>query len=144
MPGFRGGVFASCVLCLVCLRLPLPYLSIGDLSMRRSCHTVPFSRPSLSFFPVSIPTPPSPSFLARALRAFSVCLFWRSLLPPLVRCTFLCFFGFFPNLFFHQFLFCVAVATPCPSPLFFLSYDRTTCRPSGRICKLTIHSPHTV
>ena len=60
MPGFRGGVFASCVLYLFCLRLPLPYLSIGDLSMRCSYHTVPFSRPSLSFFPVSIPTPPIP------------------------------------------------------------------------------------
>ena len=41
MPGFRGGVFASCVLYLFRLRLPLSYLSIG-LFMRRSCHTMPF------------------------------------------------------------------------------------------------------
>ena len=49
MPGFRGGVFASCVLYLFCLRLPLPYLSIGDLIKRRSCHSFPVSIPSSSF-----------------------------------------------------------------------------------------------
>ena len=55
MPGFRGGVFASCVLYLFRLRLPLPYLSIGLLFTVSVALAV--SCPSLSTFAVSIPTP---------------------------------------------------------------------------------------
>ena len=74
MPGFRGGLFAFRVLYLFRLRLPFPYLSIGDLSERRSS---------------------PPSFFARALRA---CRF-RVLSFPLVCCTVLRFFVFFPCVF---------------------------------------------
>ena len=61
MPGFRGGLFVSCVVCLFRLRLPLPYLSRRSFCASLLPSRLFPSRPSLSFF--SIPTSPSPSFV---------------------------------------------------------------------------------
>ena len=117
MPGFRGGVFASCVLYLFRLHLPLPYLSIGDLFKRCSCH----------IFPVSIP---SPSFV------FGTCIagvlsvpFWASS-PSLSYVTFSCASSVSSLTFFSPHPVLCHSCQTMHNPLFCLSYDPTSCWPS--------------
>ena len=105
MPGFRGGVFVSCMVYLFCLHLPLPYLPRRFFRASLLPYRVFPSQPSL--FPSP---PPLPLHLWHMCCTRSVCAFLGVLSFTLifVCCTFLCFFIIFPNHCFTRF---------CASPL---------------------------